>query len=73
MIPKCATCHCPVVSYDQCKDCSEWFCNCGHKCKADPFEECLCGHIREDHSGGCQRDASSGYRCSCPSFEAVTT
>lgn len=44
---------------------------------ADPLEECLCGHLREDHAhngtpGDCKRNASSGYRCSCPSFEPVS-
>lgn len=36
----------------------------------DPADECLCGHDREQHDeNGCQGVASSGYRCSCPSFE----
>lgn len=32
-------------------------------------EPCECGHERGDHDGECRELASSGFRCSCPSFK----
>lgn len=38
----------------------------------DPWDECDCGHNREEHDGqGCHATASSGYRCACPEFTPV--
>lgn len=35
----------------------------------DPFDECQCGHLREDHDPDCTETAISGYKCACDEFE----
>jgi hypothetical protein len=38
----------------------------------DPWDECECGHDREDHmADGCQAIASSGFRCACQRFKST--
>jgi hypothetical protein len=38
----------------------------------DPYDECECGHFREEHDGeGCHATATSGYRCDCAEFTPI--
>ena len=43
----------------------------------EPWDECECGHERDQHSadvgigGGCMATASSGGLCACPGFKGV--
>lgn len=75
---KCNLCSESQGDYHKCASCGDVAPDCrwgkGGSCpncgKVASMETCVCGHDRDEHEdgGACREDASSGFRCACPSF-----